>query len=675
MAWLRELASRLRGLFSRAKRDAELSDELRAHLAFAEEENLRRGMPPREARYAARRDFGGVEQVKEDYRERRGLPVIETLMQDLIYGVRLLRKSPGTAALAILTLALGIGASVAILTVIDSLVFPRLPYPHSEQLYLLPHAPVQINHTLADKSLPIDWMDRTRSFEAITSYYIDDLAGNLHAANASEHILRAEVQPNFFDVLGAHFILGQALPRDGAGVPVVISYSLWQRVLNGDPNVIGSQIKFQGVPKSVVGVAPRGFSFPPGVEAWILPNVSGEQKVIFFGSVLARLKPGVSPKAAQAEMNAFGQQVEKLAGRKLKPIEVTPLAGFDAGSIRDALYLLFGAAGLVLLIGCANVASLNSSRVVGRRRELAVRTAMGAGRLRLLRQLLIENSVTALLAGAAGWGLAYAGVAAVKSIGRDVLPRAQEIRLDARILFFAIGISLLTGVLSGLLPALAAMRVSPLEALKEDSGRQSGSARFSRLTQRLVVAEIALALLLAMGAGLLVRSFALVLRVPPGYDPGHVLTAAVFFSWSSYATPQAANEHLDHILSKISAIPGVDSAGATTLLPLRKSSAGGLRFTIAEDPSRNSEDTGDDAIFIGVTPDYFRALAVPLLERRHFNAADTKTSAPVLIVSRSFANRYWPGGSAIGKHLLISENRPPNLPREIVGVVENVRPF
>jgi predicted permease len=679
MTWLREFGKRLGGLFSTRRRDADLEDEFAAHLDLLAEENIRRGMPRKEAHYAARREFGGVEQIKETYRDRRGLPMLETFLHDLRYGGRMLRKNPAFAAIASLTPALGIGASTAIFTIISALIFQALPYPHPDQLVLLQRAPTEINNTATSTSfstLPIDWADRVHSFQSITGYYSEEVGVNLQIGNHSEHAVWADVQPNFFDVLGVRLALGRELPNSQENAHIVMSYALWQNQFGGDPSLIGGRVSLSGRPYTLEGIAPKGFSFPSDTQVWVLPSVSGGSKVIFFQRILARLKVGVSIPQAQNEMRGFSQFVEKLAGRRLKPIEVVPLAGFDVASIRSTLLLLLGAAGMVLLIACANVANLNFSRVANRRREFAVRMAIGAGRARLVRQLLVENVILGLAGGAAGLVLAYWGVAAVRHIGNDVLPRAAEIHPDLRVLIFALALSILTGVISGLLPALRAMRANPAEALQESGSHQSASRQRVHVTRILVVAEIALALLLVVGAGLLVRSFVRVLQVSPGYDANHVVTASIVpMSVKIKETPNHQPpfaEMLDHIAT----VPGVEAVAVATQLPLKRETAPSLRFTLVENP-REMTEGGDDELFFGISPDYFRVMGIPLQSGRAFTASDTELSSPVVVVSRSFADRYWPGQEVIGKHIALHpySATAPAPPREIVGVVADVKPF
>jgi len=673
---LREIAARIRGLFGKQSQDVDIEDEFAAHLDLLTQENIRRGLSQKEARYAARREFGSVEQIKEIYRDRKGLPMLETFLHDLRYGTRMLRKNPVFATVASLTLALGIGASTAIFTIISALIFQSLPYPHPGQLVLLQRAPTEINNTTTSFStIPIDWADRVHSFQGITGYYSDDLGVNLVMKDHSEHVTWAQVQPNFFDVLGVPLALGSGLPHSQENSHIVMSYALWQNQFGGAPSLIGSPVSLSGRPYTLTGIAPKGFSFPSDTQVWVLPFVSGP-KVLFSQKILARLKDGVSIAEAQAEMRSFSPIVQQLAGRRLKPIEVVPLAGFDAVSIRSTLLLLLGAAGMVLLIACANVANLNFSRVANRRREFAVRMAIGAGRARLVRQLLVENVILGLAGGAAGLVLAYWGVSAVRHIGNEVLPRASEIRPDHRVLLFALALSILTGVISGLLPALRAMRANLAEALQESGSHQSASRQRVHVTRILVVAEIALALLLVVGAGLLVRSFVRVLQVSPGYDANNVVTASIVpISVKTRETPNHAppfREMLDHI----AAIPGVEAVAAATQLPLKKETAPSLRFVLVENP-REMTEGGDDELFFGISPDYFRVMGVPLERGRAFSAADTELSSPVVVVSRSFADRYWPGQEVVGKHIALHpySSTAPTQPREIVGVVADVKPF
>jgi predicted permease len=679
MAWLREFGNRVKALFSKGQRDSDLDDELAAHLDLLAQENIRRGMSPNEARYAARREFGAIEQIKETYRDRRGLPMLETFFQDLRFGARMLRKNPGFTAIAVLTLALGIGASTSIFTVINALVFQSLPYPHPEQLVLLQHAPTQLAHSQPSPTsfttATIDWADRAHSFQGITGYYRVGQGSNLLIKDHSEHVTWSQTQPNFFSVLGVPLALGSDLPDAGTNDHAVISYSLWQDLLGGDPRTIGSPVMLGGRPLIVSGIAPKGFSFPADTQVWILPNVSAPQGVFFFETIIGRLRNGVSEPQAQAEMRGFSQTLQKLAGRRVKPIDVVPLAGFDATSIRGTLLLLFGAAGTVLLIACVNVANLNFSRVANRRRELAVRVAIGAGRARIMRQLLVENVALGLAGGVAGLLLAYWGVASVRRIGSEVLPRASEIHLDIRVLVFALGLSLLTGILSGSLPALRAMQANPADALQESNTHQSASRSRIHVSHVLVISEIALALLLVAGAGLLIRSFVRVLQVSPGYDPDHVLTASILPMSLKIRESGNPSLPLREIVDRISAIPGVVAAAATSQLPLNRDTGTSLRFALVEN-AKEIVEGGDGEVFFGISPDYFRAMGIPLLQGRTFTRADAETSRHVVVVSRSFVGRYWPDQNIIGKHITTPATQStPKTPWEIIGVVADVKPF
>jgi putative ABC transport system permease protein len=498
---------------------------------------------------------------------------------------------------------------------------------------------------------------------------------NLFVKDHSEHVTWSQTQPNFFAVLGVPLTLGSDLPNTGTNDHAVISYSLWQDLFGGDTRIIGSPVMLGGRPLTVSGIAPKGFSFPADTQVWILPNVSAYNGVFFFETIVGRLRNGVSQSQAQAEMRGFSQTVQKLAGRRVKPIIVVPLAGFDATSIRGTLLLLFGAAGTVLLIACANVANLNFSRVANRRRELAVRVAIGAGRARIMRQLLIENLALGLAGGAGGLLLAYWGVASVRRLGGEVLPRASEIHLDVRVLAFALGLSLLTGILSGLLPALRAMHANPAEALQESGTHQSASRNRIQVSHVLVVSEIALALLLVAGAGLLIRSFVRVLQVSPGYNSDHVLTASILPMSLKIRQSGDPSLPLREIVDRIAAIPGVEAAAATSQLPLKRDTGTSLRFTLVEN-AREIVEGGDSEVFFGISPDYFRVMGIPLLQGRTFTRADAETSRRVVVVSRSFVERYWPGQEIIGKHIATPASQSaPKTPWEIIGVVADVKPF
>ena len=477
MTWLRILALRIKGLFGKSRREIELNAEVQAHLDALTEENIRRGMKPEEARYAARREFGGVEQAKELYRERRGLPFLETLLQDIRFGTRMLAKNPGFTIVAVLTLALGIGANTAIFSVVKAVLLRPLTYKDSDRLVTLLHdgtAPVSAGNY-------IDWRDQSLSFEAmgVAEYW----SPNLTDVDSPEHIPGLKVTQSLFPMLGAKPQLGRVFTveedQKGAEHEVILSYRLWQRRFAGDGNVIGKAIKLDGELYTVVGVMPREFRFAPfwatHTELWV-PIAFGERVNSRSGNslrVFARLKSGVTLAQARAEIETLTARLERQFPGTNRDVAVTPLMEQVVGKIQAPLLVLLGAVGFVLLIACANVAHMLLARAAARQKEIAVRAALGAPRARVVRQFLTENLLLTAMGACAGLLLATWGTHALVALSPADIPRVETVTIDARVVVFLLAVSVMTGVVFGLAPAMQASTVNLSDVLKE-GGRGAG---------------------------------------------------------------------------------------------------------------------------------------------------------------------------------------------------------
>ncbi|MCI0488713.1 MAG: ABC transporter permease [Blastocatellia bacterium] len=610
---------------------------------------------------------------------------MQTLLHDLRYGVRLLLKKPVFTIVIILTLALGIGANTAIFSVINTVLLEPLPYPDPDRLVMVWEKilPSGENNTVAPPNF-VDWREQNRSFADMASYVT--LPVDLTGAGEPEKIEGLAVTDNFFQVLGAQPFLGSTFQpgevKPGSLNIVIMSYGLWQRRFGGDPNILGQPITINGYPVPVGAVMPPAFQFPTSeIDLWV-PTVmarktSASRVAAHYLQVIARLNPGVTHSRAQADMDAISARLQEQYPDTNRYIgsRVTALHEQLSGNARPALLLLFAAAGFVLLIACANVANLLLARAAARQKEMAVRVALGAGRLRLIRQLLTESLLLAFSGGAAGLLLALWGIPFLVSFIPNNLILIGTVEIDFTVLGFTLAISLLTGVFFGLMPALQAGRVNINEALKE-GGRDNSIGGRDRLRSLLVVAEVALALVLLVGAGLLIKSFIRLNRVDPGFEPGNLLTMEVAPPYSKYPDTTRRAAFYDELLQRVEALPGVEAAGVITTLPLKPQRGtttaitGGLATMtfITEQPLKPIIYT---AVPRNISPGYFRAMGIPVLKGRPFNAQDREDSPGVVIISESMARRSWPGEEAVGKRMKMGIAANPWL--TVVGVVKDVR--
>jgi putative ABC transport system permease protein len=676
MRWKQELGFIIRRLVHRRRAERELDDEIGAHLEMEAEQNIADGMSPEEARLAARRSFGSVALAKEDSRAIWGSWALEILWQDLRYGLRMLLKNPGFTTIAVLTLALGIGANTAIFSVVNAVLLRPLPYAESERLVWLWDTQPQL--PTAPASLPdfLDWKEQNRSFEQLAAFQSGNMF--LDTGDGTRDTQVGLVTPETFALFRANPILGRAFTAEetlpGRSRVVVLGHAMWQNRFGADPNALGRTVELSGAAYKVIGVMPAGFSFPNQSELWRpLPiDPAKLDRGPHYLRVIGRLKPGVTPAQAQAEMTAIAgrlaqQYPEKIAGHGVK---LEPLRDVILGDIGPALFILLGAVGFMLLIACANVANLLLSRAGARQKEIAVRTALGASRPRLVRQLLTESVMLAVGGGAAGLLIAELGVRWLVSFGHDTIPRVNEIAVDPRMAGFTLLISVATGALFGLAPALQAARPIFADALKE-SGRTSAGVQRNRLRSALVISEVALSLVLLIGAGLMIRSFAKLNQVNPGFNPTRALTIGVTLLRNKYPDDERVASSYSQILERAAATPGVVSVGAISELPI----AGGNTsdyFTIEGRPpvAKEAQPLTEYRV---VTPRYFEAMGIPLLAGRDFSETDTKRAPNVAVINEIFAQRHFPGENPLGQRLrLQGQERDPLL---IVGVVGNVRHF
>ncbi|HLW80787.1 MAG TPA: ABC transporter permease [Candidatus Acidoferrales bacterium] len=612
---------------------------------------------------------------------------MNTLFQDIRYAVRILLKAPGFTAIAVLTLALGIGANTAIFSVVNAVILQPLPYAQPNRLVVVSEVP---SNTPANAILQgsegylnlLDWQREAQSFSAMGGY--EDNSMTLTGYGEPAVIYGAVVTSGLFSTLRVAPLLGRTLePQDdikGAARVVVIGEDLWRGSLRGDPRIIGKTLELDSESFAVVGVMPESFRYPdqtPPSEYWI-PIAQSPDYASFlynrqssFLSVIGRLKPGFTTAQAQSELNLIIKRLTKQYN--LIPGRVAHLANLKqliVGDVQPVLLILLGAVGLVVLIACVNVANLLLARATGRAKEIAVRVALGAGRARIFRQLLTESVLLGICAGVAGLLLAFWGVAGIKALASDQLPHLRNIGVDGSVLVFTLGLSIFSGVLFGLAPAWQSSEIDLNEALRE-SGRSSTGGTKRRWTRNvLVVVEVALAIVLLIGSGLLLKSFYLLTQASPGFDPQHILTADVALPKSQYTTPQQWNGFFREAVARLKSLPGVDAAAALPI-PFSGSNLGYSFEIVGAQPLPPGQTL--DAAAHSVTPDYFRVMRIPLLQGREFNESDTAlNAADVVIISQELARRYFAHKDPIGQSLTIHSVRPDHNAR-IIGVVGDVK--
>ena len=686
---LSRLKIALRALLRRSQAEQDLSEELRYHLERQNEQNLRLGMSPEEARQAARKNFGGVEQAKERSRDARGVKWLEELGQDLRYGARMLFKYPGFTLIAVVTLALGIGANTAIFSVVNAVLLKPLPYSQPEQLVMVygEFLSFRTNQRLSIAEYS-DFQQQTHSFVASGAY--DNGSANLvsHEGGEPERVERGAVTPGIFEVLKVAPLLGRVFAMDDAQAGhddvVLISHSLWQRRFAGKADVIGQKLTISGSSRTIIGVMPPGFAFPPKTDIWEpmwfpIRMTDPRQRRAGALDVLARLKSGVRLTEAQAELDRLGAQISAQypqyysADRRYRMI-LAPLLEDIVGELKPALLLLAGAVGFVLLIACANVANLLLARAATRRQEMAVRLALGAGRGRLVRQLLTESVLLSLVGGVAGLLLATWGVQLLLRFVPDNLPRLAAVGLDGRVLAFTAFASLLTGVIFGLAPALQAAQADVNQALRE-GGRTGTGAQQQQLRNAFVIAQIALALVLLTGAGLTLKSFWRLQAVEPGFDPDGVLTMRMLLPFTTHPKSSQRAAFFRQVLERIRALPGVVSAGAVSRIPMVPNNNSGTMTgeNSAGGAPLNANAPQAEVEMRWASPAYFQTMGIALLMGRDFNDADVEGTLPIAIVDENFARQFYPNEDPIGKRIKRGDSRSISPWKTIVGVVRSVR--
>lgn len=669
-------------MWRRKRMMEELDADIREHIERETQDNLERGMAPEEARYSAMRKFGNVTRVKEDTREVWTVVWFEHLIEDIRFGLRMLRKNSGFAVVAVLTLALGIGANTALFSVVNAVLLRPLPFENSSRLVWS-----WGNCSLCDQAAvsPADFIDyraQSHSFEHYGAMAGGNSLFNLAGGDKPIQIEGSMVTAGFFDALGIQPRYGRAfeLSDEKTTDPqvVILSHHLWQDRFGSDPNLIGKSITLDDKTRTVVGVLANDVSVLSRADLWFpapFQNQGMQSRRSHFLRPVGLLRRGITISQAQAELDTIAARLgreypDTNAGWSLR---LEPLQSVLVGSsVRLALLVLLAAVGLVLLIACANVASLLLSRNTVRRREIVIRIAIGAGRSRLLRQLLTESLLLAFAGGAAGIFLAYAGVEFLKGLGPQSLPRLDEVNVSGAVLAFTFVTAIFTGILFGLGPALKASRRDLVQGLRE--GGAAGDSRSKhRAHGALVVAEVALSVVVLIASGLLLNSFWRLMRVHLGFDPANLLTTEVSLISPRYDDDRRRESFFHELQGRIQSASGAVSAGFVSELPL-SGEADDTFFTIAEHPPANPNDNSDADVRI-IDGDYFGAMRIPLLAGRAFERQDSLESRKVVIVNEPFVKKFFPNENPIGKHLKMFEGKPEFVAREIVGIVGGNKHF
>jgi predicted permease len=676
--WLNKLSKRLKTIFRRERLERDLSEELAFHLAMREQKNRLLGIDAEEARYAARRQFGNYTQVKERSREMWTFTLLEEIFRDARVALRMLRKSPGFAAVAILTLALGIGANSAIFSVVNAILLRPLPYPNPGRLVRIWETKDEATRNVVNPTNFLDWRDRSASFESMAALTGGDT--NLNIDGRPLALPALEVSPEFFSILGIPPLLGRTfLAEDGLtgqNNVVILSSQLWRGQFAADPNIVGKRMEIDGVPHTIVGVMPENFSFPKlNTQLWVPmalqrdPNSKGGGRYL---TVVARLKPGVSLMQAQQDMGSVAKYTAEV-----RPdfnhgwsVNVIPMLEDATLRVRRPLWVLLGAVGFLLLIACANMANLLLMRGTSRLRELAVRTALGAARSRIIQQLLIESTILSFVGMVAGLVLANLGLHGLLAlIPQDApLPRSEPIRIDARVFLFTLAATLLTALVFGLIPAIRLSRIDPQKALSQGSLR-SGVGGHLLLRRSFVIAEVALALLLSIGAGLMLRSFARLLAVDPGFSPQHLVTMHIWTSPARYKDDVKRAQYFQNILTELRHSPGVEDASSIHFLPLLGMTSGSCFASIDQPPP---ETAGSPvARFLLIESNYFKTMGTAMIAGREFDERDRLDSPPLAVVNQAFVRKFSPDKNVLGRKYNVCWNVKG--PAEVVGVVADSR--
>jgi predicted permease len=678
---LRAWGARLLGSLRRGRREQELAAEIESHLEMHVEDNIRAGMAPEDARRSAILKLGGIEQTKEIYRERRGLPVLETLVRDVVFGARVLRRNPAFTTVAVLTLALGIGANTAILSIVNAVLLRPLPFPASERLVMIWATDQERGVTEDVASYPDfeEWRTSARSFVGMAAFTTRSVA--LAGDEQAELLPAFQASPGAFEVFGVQPALGRTFrtgeEEPGAARVVILSDGLWKRRFGGRTDILGQTIRANDEVHTVVGVMPPGFRISPDEQEQLYtPLARDPSRNHGFLRVVARLQPGASVESAQAEMTAVARRIAEQFPKTNRGVgtNLMPLIDALVGKIRTGLLIFLGVVALVLLIACSNVANLLLARGASRQKELAVRTALGAGRRRLVRQLLSESILLALGGGALGLLLAsWTARALARLVAQSFpVPRIESTSTDGTVLLFTLALSLATGVVFGILPALSAASTDFVENLRESSRTATSGASGRRLRSTLVIAETALALVLLAGAGVLLRAFLALRATSPGFRTENLLAVGFWLPQAKLRRPSEVVRFSETLLERVRALGTVHSSAMIANLPL----GGGndtLGFRLPGRPGPAPGKRFFSANFNVCTGEYFRTMGVRMLAGREFTRSDGPAAPGVIVINKTAAARFWPGENALGKEIVLSGPDKIDHTLAVVGVADDVR--
>ena len=687
MRALRSLRLRLRTIFRGSRVEQELDEELQYHIERQAQLNMTAGMSPDDARYAALREFGGIEQRKEECRDALGVALLDSVRQDIRYGLRSLRRTPGFTAVAVLSLALGIGTNTTVFTVFNAVLLRPLPYPQPERIVVLREQPLHQSGTVLVHPLNfLEWRTRTRSFEAIA--LMQSIPRNLtNADGIAEQVIEAQTTSDLFRVFGLSPVLGRAFTEEetrpagvtaGEGLPVahpvaILGHGYWQRRFGSDPGIIGKGLVLASGASTVIGVAPPDFRIGTLEPDLYSPLPIDPNQPDSIGSrsfqCYARLKPGIAVAAARADLATVSTQLAREHSLDTEfRAAVFGLHDYLVQDGRRVLWLLMGAVAAVLLIACVNLAALLLARGIGRRGELALRASLGASRARIARQLVIESLVLAALGGAAGLLLGHWATRALRPLLERTLTfgRAADIQLDSTCLLFTCALAAMAAVISGLIPAWQASSANPVRALSERGRTATATRRQLRVRNLLVIAEVATAVVLLVGSGLLLRTLSSLGRVALGFQPVGTITARLFLGTGDGAR---RTQLVEQLLDRVASVPGVQAVGTIQFLPVGGMQSGTSFWpdgTSAADPARSLPTAGSL-----VSRGYFEAMGIPIRQGRSFDRRDGPLGARVVIVNESFVRRYLPDRRALGRRITVAWSN--QAPTEIIGVVGDVR--
>lgn len=694
MSWLRMIAARVRGVTRRQRRDAEFNEELQTHLEMLVEQNTARGMTATEAQRAARIELGGTEQIKEAVREQRGLPRLESFAQDIRFGLRMLRKNPGSTVVALVTLALGIGATTAVFSVVYGVLLRPLPFAHPARIMAVWEINSQGNPTqLADPNFD-DFRDQNRTFQAMAKYAA--FGASISDGTQATRTTVASVSSEFMQVLRATPIIGRDFTaddnRDGAAPTVIVSYGLWKDLLGSTSDLGRMYLKIENIQYAVIGVMPAAFQFPQNATAWIPADLQGENKSRTSHNyrAIARLKDDTSVSLARQDVSAIAQRIRASSSEKndylLTDATVLPLQTSLTGAVQTPLLILLGAVTFLLLVACANVTSLMLAQATARERELAIRSALGAARVRLVRQFLTEALVLTLTGGACGVLGALWGVTGLTALAPQSLLRNEKVSLSLPVLAFALGLSLLVAIGLGTFTTMRATRGDLRKGLAEGARGQAGAQGRQRAGGLIVTAQIAITVVLVVGAGLIARSLMKVLAIDPGFRVDKILGMDISQPWS--ADPSAKTEEgifYSNLIARLEQIPGVQKVGAITNLPTDGGLPNGMfvQMSSNEVPKDfdalakfwNDKSRTGEADFGVAAPGYFEMMGIPLVRGRVFDESDGPNTRHVAVISQKLERRVWPNQDPIG-HIIEFGNMDGDLrPLTIVGIVKDVRDY